>query len=409
MAPESHHILLIQDSAAYAKIIRDIFAESQDPIYTVSCAGSVTDGVKALGEEAVDAVLLDPALPDGEGLDSFRRIRGATLDAAIIVLTGLKSEALADTMLKEGAQDYLIKPEITRSALLRCVRYCIERRRAEMAFAQSRKMESIGQLAAGIAHEINTPIQYIGDSIAFVTDSFVELNRVRRDCLALCAALERSGEPAGRGEILRRLRERMAWDELESEVCEALGRTREGLRRVSEVVSAMREFSHPSGRAKERADLNHAIQSTVTIANSQYRHVAELVADLGDIPPVLCHISEINQVLLNLIVNAAQALEDSSNSGERGTITIRSRLAGDSVRVEVSDTGPGIRDEIRRRVFDPFFTTKPVGRGTGQGLALAHASIVKKHGGRLDFESRLGEGTTFWFALPIESDAEDQS
>jgi signal transduction histidine kinase len=409
VSPEFHHILLIEYSTTYAKIIRDIFAESQDPVYTVSCTGSVAEGVKALSETVVDAVLLDPSLPDGEGLDSFRRVREATQDAPIIVLTGLKSEAVANTMLKEGAQDYLIKPDITRSALLRCVRYGIERRRAEMALAQSRKMESIGQLAAGIAHEINTPIQFIGDSIAFIRDSFEELNGVRRDCLALCAALEQSGDQGGRDEALRRLREGMAWEELESEVCEALDRTQEGLRRVSEVVSAMREFSHPSGREKERADLNHAIQNTVTIANSQYRHVAELVAELGDIPPVRCHLGEINQVLLNLIVNAAQAMEDSANGGERGAITVRSRLAGDSVRVEVCDTGPGIRDEIRRRVFDPFFTTKPVGRGTGQGLALAHASIVKKHGGRLDFESRVGEGTTFWFTLPIDSDAEEES
>lgn len=409
MGQENYHILLIEDSAAYAKLIKSILSESRDPTFSVSRAPTLKAGLEALANGGVDLALLDLTLPDGEGIDSFRRVRAVAGDTPIIVLTGLDNDDVANTTLREGAQDYLNKREISHSAVLRCARYAIDRHRAEMSLVQARKMESIGHLAAGLAHEINTPIQYLGDSLAFLRTGFEDLRRLREDFLALCVALETGSDPGALLETIRRRRVEIELKYLEEEVPKALDRALVGLRRVSGVVQAMREFSHPSAREKEYIDLNRAIENSLTIASAQYRYIADFVTELGPIPQVKCHGSEINQALLNLIVNAAQAVESAGKQGDKGVILVRSLVEGDSVRVEVCDTGVGIRDEIRRKVFDPFFTTKPVGRGTGQGLALAHASIVTKHGGRLDFENRPTGGTKFWFSLPVRGDSEDEA
>ncbi len=407
MARDSFRILLIEDSAAHALLIKGLLADASEPRFTLRREPTLRAGLDALKVGGIDAVLLDLTLPDGEGIESFRRVRAAAPQVPIIVLTGLDSDEVATLAVKEGAQDYLKKRHLNRDMLLRCVRYAIDRRGAEMELAQARKMESIGQLAAGIAHEVNTPTQFIGDSLAFLKDCFADLEKLRADCMGAFAALEAGGGYRPLVEQVRKRCDEIELDYLETEIPRAFERAEEGVRRVAEVVCAMREFSHPSGRQKELADLNRSIENTLTIARSQYRYVADVVTDLGDIPLVRCHVGEINQTLLNLIVNAAQAIEDAKKDPqERGVITVRSRLSGDAVRIEVCDNGVGIKDELRTRVFDPFFTTKEVGRGTGQGLSLSHAAIVKLHGGRLDVESRPGMGSTFWFTLPIEEQPE---
>jgi signal transduction histidine kinase len=191
---------------------------------------------------------------------------------------------------------------------------------------------------------------------------------------------------------------------------DALVSSLEGLERIATIVRSMKEFAHPDKAQQALADLNQAIRSTLVIANNEYKYVAELDAQFADLPPVPCYLGEINQVILNLLVNASHAIADVvKNTGARGKITVRTRLDGSEVEISIGDTGTGIPEAARDKIFDPFFTTKEIGRGTGQGLAIAHNVIVNKHGGTLRFETECGKGTTFFIRLPIAVRAEGLS
>jgi two-component system, NtrC family, sensor kinase len=254
--------------------------------------------------------------------------------------------------------------------------------------AQAQKLESIGQLAAGIAHEINTPIQYIGDNAKFLEDSFSEI----------IGALQAKRPP-----------HEVDLEYLGAEIPKAIGQLREGVERVSRIIRAMKEFSHPGPLDLIAANINAAIESTVVVSRNEWKSVAELTTDLDpDLPPVPCVVGEFNQVILNLIVNAAHAIADvPGESRNPGSIHISTRKAGAFAEVRVTDNGCGIPESIRSRIFDPFFTTKEVGRGTGQGLAIAHAVIVQKHRGTLTLETEAGRGTTFLIRLPLGADSSE--
>ncbi len=274
----------------------------------------------------------------------------------------------------------------------------------ELHLNQAQKLESIGQLAAGIAHEINTPTQFVNDNTRFLRDAFDDLN-------SLIESFERVTARARAGPVDRNLldeveqaRDSADVDYLRAEIPKAIDQSLEGLQRISKIVCAMRDFSHPDRSQKIAADLNQAIETTVTVARSEWKYVAELELELDPtLPPVACHLGEINQVVLNLIVNAAHAIADKVGDGSsgKGTITISTKSDGDGVEVRVADTGTGIPEQHRARMFTPFFTTKDVGKGTGQGLAIAHNVITKKHGGTIRFETETGQGTTFVVRLPL--------
>jgi PAS domain S-box-containing protein len=268
-----------------------------------------------------------------------------------------------------------------------------EQKRLEQELRHVQKLESVGQLAAGIAHEINTPIQFVGDNVRFLQDAFDDLTRV-------VAAYRRpdSSSPLQAAEIEAEI----DIDFLVDEVPQAIEQTLEGVERVATIVRAMKTFAHPSSAEKAEADLNEAVANTLVVANNEIKYAADVVTDLGDLPLVPCHLGDINAVLLNLVVNAAHAVSAKvADSGERGTITLRTRREGDEVVIEVADTGVGIPAEIADRVFEPFFTTKQVGKGTGQGLALAHSIVREGHGGSIRFDSCPGAGTTFTIRLPV--------
>jgi len=179
----------------------------------------------------------------------------------------------------------------------------------------------------------------------------------------------------------------------------------DGISRISTIVRAMKEFAHPDQREKAAVDLNQALQTTLAIAKNEYKYVADVTADFGDLPPVLCHVGDLNQVFLNLIVNAAHAIGDVvGQAGGKGSIRIRTLQEGNWARIDIADTGAGIPQSIRHRIFDPFFTTKEVGKGTGQGLAIARSIVVTKHHGSLTFETEVGKGTTFTIRLPIDGE-----
>ena len=182
----------------------------------------------------------------------------------------------------------------------------------------------------------------------------------------------------------------------------------EGLGRIATIVRSMKEFAHPDQSEKTSADLNHAIQSTLIIARNEYKYVADLETDFGGLPPIQCYLGEINQVVLNLLVNAAHAVSDVvKDSGGMGKITVRTRADGDEVEISISDSGTGIPAAAREKIFDPFFTTKEVGKGTGQGLAIARSVVVNKHGGTLRFETECGKGTAFFLRLPVGTRLDD--
>lgn len=280
----------------------------------------------------------------------------------------------------------------------------LERQKMELQLRQSQKLESIGQLAAGIAHEINTPTQYVGDNTRFLKDAFKSLNLVLRSHNELLAAAKQN---AITPEILENAVKVLEASDLEyicSQIPSAIAETLDGIERVAKIVRAMKEFSHPGRREKTAADLNKAIETTITVARNEWKYVADLKTDLaGDLPLVPCFLGEFNQWILNLIVNAAHAIGDVVKEfpGTKGLITISTRRDGDWVEVRVADTGTGIADVHRTHIFEPFFTTKEVGRGTGQGLALIYCGIVQKHNGTVTFETEVGKGTTFILRLPI--------
>jgi PAS domain S-box-containing protein len=279
-----------------------------------------------------------------------------------------------------------------------------ERRWLEAQLRQAQKLESIGQLAAGIAHEINTPAQFIGDNLRFLQDGFKEIQGALTGLLQLCR--ETDGGPV-QPQTLAALRDVVQQADLGyliEEIPKAVTQSRNGVERVTRILRSMREFSHPGGDQFQAIDLNQAIDSTLTVARNEYKYVADVVTEFDcELPPVHCLPGDLNQVFLNLIVNAGHAIGDrlGKNSTNKGTITITTCHDHDWAEIRVQDTGTGIPEAIRTRVYDHFFTTKEVGRGTGQGLAITHAIIVEKHQGTIHFETETGVGTTFIVRLPL--------
>jgi PAS domain S-box-containing protein len=278
----------------------------------------------------------------------------------------------------------------------------------EDQYRQAQKLESVGQLAAGIAHEINTPTQYIGDNVRFLKDAFSDLKKLLASYARLLVTDK--GDAPSR-ETIREVAteiERTDAAYLLEEIPKAIDQTLEGVTRVSTLVSAMKEFSHPGTKEKILLDLNHAIQSTITVARNEWKYVAEMETDFDpSLPLISCQPGEFNQVILNLIVNAAHAIADivGKEGSTKGKITVQTRNCPDCAEIRVQDTGTGIPEKARAHVFDPFFTTKEIGKGTGQGLAIAHSVVVDKHGGTIRFETEQGRGTTFIIRLPHEAKA----
>jgi PAS domain S-box-containing protein len=288
----------------------------------------------------------------------------------------------------------LRRPGAAANGIIGVIADVTETREMERHLAQANRLESIGQLAAGIAHEINTPIQFVADNTRFVADA----------AASMLAALQELSGLEGAVPVL----EKLNLGFLAEEVPAALEQSQEGLVRVSQIVRAMKDYAHP-GTGRSDTDINRAVQSTVQVARNEYKYVATLDLDLDpDTGYASCFEGELKQVVLNMIVNAAQAIEEHrTRTGVEGLgrIRISTRRVGDEVQIAISDDGPGMDEATRQRVFDPFFTTKEVGKGTGQGLSLAHSVIVAKHQGRIDLESAPGAGTTFTLHLPVRAPA----
>jgi PAS domain S-box-containing protein len=269
------------------------------------------------------------------------------------------------------------------------------------------KLESIGELSAGIAHEINTPMQFIGSNLSFLSEGFEDILELIRRYNSFRKTVCRGTAYADPGKELAELEEEIDIEYLEDEIPKAFEQTQNGVKRVTRLILGLKGFAHSdSGQEKREIDINSIVKNTLIVSTNEYKYVAKVDTILGDIPAFKAHPGDIGQVILNLVVNAAHAIADNDNTEENrepGLITIQTVLEGDEVVVTVSDTGKGIPETIKNRIFDPFFTTKEVGKGSGQGLAIARTIIQDKHHGTLTFVSTPGKGTTFSIRLPIKS------
>ena len=277
-----------------------------------------------------------------------------------------------------------------------------EKTHLEIQLRHSQKLESVGRLAAGIAHEINTPIQFVGDNVNFLLGAFDQL-------LALCASYQTVCQRSIGGQVSAEDIARIKHEEeladleyLQTNIPTSILSTIDGVGRVAKIVHSMKAFAHPDRGEKEPSDLNLALRNTLTVATNELKYMATVETEFGDLPLVSCFLSDLNQVFLNLLVNAAHAIGDVvAKGGPRGVIGVRTYGEQNHAVVAISDTGTGIPEAVQSKIFDPFFTTKEVGKGTGQGLALARSVIIDEHGGTLTFTTELGKGTTFFIRIPV--------
>ncbi len=525
-------VLLIEDSHSDAELIARLLTDSAAEQIKCVLAGELSAGLAIIEQSTIDLVVLDLGLPDSTGLATLTRVVESAPRIPVVVLTGTGDLDVAYEALHQGAQDYLVKGQVSKDLLLRSIRHALTRKvdenqlveREEMyrtlvetspesitlcdlegniikanqqaadllgydlpeeivgknslssiapedreqatealkevlrtgmgkrgtgyrlvrrdgsycaievsssairgpdgaptgfmavtrdvsykkelesQLLHAHKLEAIGQLAAGIAHEINTPIQYVGDNTAFLQVAFTKLTRALEGCRGLVEEAKSGtpGQPAVDGAA--RALKKAKVEYLLKQVPRAIEQSLDGLDRVAQIVLAMKEFSHPNPGEKEPVDLHKAIETTLTVARNEWKYVADIEYDFDpDLPQIPCLRDEFNQVVLNLVVNAAHAIGDTLVGDEPGKGTIGIKTTHDEywAAVQVSDTGPGIPQEIRDKIFEPFFTTKKVGKGTGQGLAIARSVIVEKHGGELLVESTMGQGTTFTVRLPL--------
>ncbi len=333
--------------------------------------------------------------------DISSRIAGYVLEPAAHSLDGIRLDKHG-AVRSLGLKAIQLNTESSTGTLI--VGADITKRMAlEEQLRQAQKLESIGQLAAGIAHEINTPTQYIGDNVRFLKDTFGDLKLLLAQYGRLLTAAKHSEHFGETVVEVSAAVDKANLGYLLEEIPKAIEETLEGVNRVATLVSAMKDFSHPGTKEKVDLDLNRAIDSTITVARNEWKYVADLETDYDpSLTKVSCLPGEFNQVILILIVNAAHAIADviAKGSPEKGKIKVQTRNCPQWDEVRIQDTGSGIPEKIQSRIFDPFFTTKEIGKGTGQGLAIARSVIVNKHGGTIHFETEPGKGTTFVIRLP---------
>lgn len=395
-------VLVVDDAVSIRKLLTRLLTPQG---LAVESAENGQDALALLEKKPFDLVITDIAMPVMDGLALTKKIVG-TLPVDVIVITGKIEKYSYDQVVSLGASDYIGKPFSAEEVLLRVNRVLRERAlkaesiRLQREKEQTSRFEAIGQLAAGIAHEINTPIQYIGDNIQFFAEGF-------QDLLALLDEVGtqiRQADDTRLGEAFQHAATAADLEFLTQEIPVAIDQTWQGVDRIKEILLAMKNFSHPGKETHVMADLNQCIQATVVISKHEWKYIADLDVDLDEnLPEIPCNPGELNQVFLNLIVNACHAVEEkiSKNSGEKGKIHIQTRHRKNRVEIQVADTGTGIPDHVLDRIFDPFFTTKEVGRGTGQGLAIARAIVVKRHSGTIDVKTWPGKGTRFVVRLPM--------
>src|SRR5947207_494387 len=412
---EAHdrRILIVDDEES----VRNLFADYLDESYSCVTAADAYDALERLSREPFALVLSDIQMPGLSGTELLRKIVERYPDTAVIMISGVDRTQRVIDAIRVGASDYLVKPcdldvlslcverALERRALLRKARHYkhdLEERNLELAnqkaelvrlqaqMVQSEKMASLGLLAAGVAHELNNPAGFIYSNIDVLKDYVGRLAK----CLRVYDEMSLTAEDAAR---VTALKEQIDYEGIMSDLDSTLSDTYIGAERIRDVVQNLRLFSRLDEAEIKRVDLHEGLEATIRLLSRFFKSGRITVTrDYGDLPPVTCYAAQLNQVWMNLLVNAAQAI-----GNDEGTVHIQSRCEGARVTISISDTGKGIAAENLKKVFDPFFTTKPIGEGTGLGLSITHGIIVQ-HQGTIGIESAVDKGTTFVITLPID-------
>ncbi len=416
-------VLVVDDTPDIAALMARALRDQGYDVFVASDGKSALQGAATVQP---DVILLDIMMPEMNGIEVLHRLKADTPLRVIpvILVTARTDDTDVIAGLDAGAHDYVTKP-FKKEILVARVRAAthikqqhdqlrqintqlqaeiVQRVRVQQELAQAQKLESMGHLAAGIAHEINTPAQYVGDNIRFLQETYGGVARLLHTLGDLLTAARAGSLSDALLAAAEAAVQEVDLAYVTDEAPKAIGQSLEGIERIASIVRAMKEFSHPGTGHKQAVDLNRAIENTLTVSRNEWKYVAELVTHFApDLPPVPCLPGDFKQVILNLVINAAQAVATVVQGGAAGTgtITVTTRRVEEWAEVRVQDTGPGIPEDIRPLVFDPFFTTKEVGQGTGQGLTIAHTIVVTKHGGRIWLESEVGRGTTFIVRLPL--------
>lgn len=397
-------ILMVDDEVSVRKVVCRIL---QQMGITPCEAENGQDALSVLERDAFDIVITDVVMPRMDGIELTRRIK-ANYTSDVILLTGQIHQFDYESAIDLGASDFIQKPIIPEELILRIKRVIRERElRNELILYhkelyQAQKFESVGLLAAGIAHEINTPIQYIGDNTTFLKESFGKMVPIIDRITQVMNTNPESavGEP---NHGIEKLIEPLDWDYLKDEIPLAIDQTLSGARQVSRIVRSMKTLSHPGKGEHVAVNIHDIIENVVTVSTNEWKHLARIQCEFdSDVPPILCEPGEIGQVLLNIVINAIHAIKEKkgANPDEKGMISIKTQNRTHGVVIEIKDTGTGVPQELMEKIFDPFFTTKDVGKGTGQGLSIARSVIVDHHNGRINAASEIGKGTCFTISLP---------
>jgi signal transduction histidine kinase len=412
--PHDRRILIVDDEQA----VRDLFAEYLGQHYSCEKAADAQAALELLSREPFALVLTDIQMPGLGGIELLRKIAELYADTAVIIVSGIDRTQRVIDAIRVGASDYIVKPceldvlalrverALERRTLLRNARKYkqdlvirnteLARRQTELErlqaqITQTEKMASLGQLAAGVAHELNNPAGFIYSNIDVLKNYVTRLERY-------LSVLDQTALPLETTARINEIKEEIDYVNIVADLSSILTDCHIGAERIRDVVQNLRLFSRLDEADFKRVDLNEGIESTVRLLSLYYRDGRiTLLREYGDLPQVNCYAALLNQVWMNLLMNAAQAIGEAS-----GEMRIKTRCEGETVIASFSDTGSGIAAEHLKKIFDPFFTTKPIGEGTGLGLSISH-SIIERHGGKIDVESISGKGTTFTISIPVNA------
>jgi signal transduction histidine kinase len=433
--------LLIVEDDTFTRTSMTAYLKAEG--YEVCKACNGVEALEVMKETQADLIITDLRMPEMGGLQLLKVVKGHQPNLPVIIISGEGTMGNVIEALQHGAGDYIQKPiqdmgllkhsielALSHTALQRAhdmyredlewlvekrtkeiseknielVEMVKQRKLAEAQLLQAQKLESVGQLAAGIAHEINTPTQFVSSNVDFLAESFQDLIEYFKKCKEVQRLTRSGGVKPEHFQELEDFAEELDWEYLMEEIPLAIKQSRDGIQRIATIVTAMKEFSHPGSKSKTDTDLNKIIQTTITVARNEWKYVADLTTSLdSSLRPVKCLSDEIGQVILNMIVNAAHAIEaklGENPEDEKGQIIVSTRQCENYAEIRIEDSGSGIPKYAQHRIFDPFFTTKKVGKGTGQGLAIVHSVITGKHNGTITFETEENVGTTFIVTLP---------
>jgi len=409
--PSDRRVLIVDDEPA----IRDLFASSLSENYECATAASADEALAMLATRIFGLVISDMMMPGRNGVELLREVRARYPETAVIMISGVDRPQRVRDALRVGAFDYLIKP-CDLDVLTLSVERALDRRllqrtaasykahlenqnielanskteleRLQAQLVHTEKMASLGQLSAGIAHELNNPAGFIYGNVDILRDYVVDLERILR-------AYDEMDLPPEAASLVTALKAEVNYEKLLSDLGSIVADCREGAQRICDVVKNLRLFSRLDEAELKKIDIHEGIDSTLRLL-SRYYSAGRIVLrrDYADLPLVNCYAGQLSQVWMNLLGNAAQAV------GEGGEVSISTKVEGDWISVAISDTGAGIDEAYLPRIFDPFFTTKPVGEGTGLGLSISYG-IIERHGGAITVMSEVGSGTTFTVRIPI--------